>query len=47
LRIFPLTGEDTEMFVWVDLVVTHPKCLPKEKSAFQDSKAPKIEVLKD
>jgi hypothetical protein len=38
LRIFPLTGEDTEMFVWVDLVVTHPKCLLKDNSAIQDGK---------
>jgi hypothetical protein len=35
------------MFVWVDLVVTHPKSLLKEKSVLQDNKAPKIEVLRE
>jgi len=24
VRIFPLMGEESEMWVWVDVVVTHP-----------------------
>ena len=35
------------MFVWVDLVVTHPKILLKDKSALLENKSPKIEVLRE